>query len=397
MSFISAIEVADLHQETYATILDSLIEWGDKKDFAKKVGISPRFFRYLCDPYNDRHPSRDTAYAIANALPLPTTQKQSLVEHMLLAKDSQRKAHRILRSQLPDRPIEDFLSKLRELNEEATFGSDLEKSERRCRVLQKASSCLVRHLSIGRDPLALMEAALFANDMESILKRQVDALWHAKLARFTGQRANMKELSAKQRSEFIDLRINAARLEAVSYANLGASERAITVCEKTEQLLSREEFKHRADYWKPHLYRDKLKAIREKSRFAISTAESLADEVMRALESDIYLPKESELLSSLIHSSLVRTYVKHGSNRSLKKAKRLLKTKLTRAQDLDYAGPLHRTTLLKTWAQFYWQVGDRQAWRHFVLSALEVATAAGLEDQVQKINSNYGNLLNSKL
>lgn len=389
MSFLSAIEIADLHQQAYIAVLDSLIDWGDKADFAEKVGITPRFFRYLRDPCDNRHPSQETAAAIANALPLPTTQKQAVLEHMILARESQVEANDAIQSQLPDRPIEDLLDELRRLSQEASFASDPEESRKKHRIVHKASDHLLNSATLNPYPLATTELCLIANEAESVLNRHVEALSHAMRARSITERVNLRELSIRQRMTFVDLRINALRLEAVSYSNLDSFKRAISVHERAEQLLATEQFKHRSDFWKPHLYRDKINAIRGMPRFAISTAEGVVHQVNDALETGVYTPKEAELLSFLIHSSLVRTYLKHGSSRSVKKAKHVLNAKLDPNHELEYIGPLHQTLLLRTWARYYGEQGDRQGWQHFISSALETALAAGLQHQVDEIRAEY--------
>lgn len=389
MSFLSAVEKADLHRQTYIAVLDSLVDWGSRADFAEKVGITSRFFRYLRDPYDNRYPSPETAVAIANALPLPSTQKKALLEHMILARESQVEANEVIQSQLPDRPIEDHLDELRRLSQEASFASDPEESRKKHRIVHKASDYLLKSADLRPYPLATIELCLLATEAESVLNRQVEALSHARRARSIAERVNLRELSLQQRSRFIDLKINALRLEAVSYSNLDSFKKAIAVHERTEQLLTTREFEHRSDFWKPHLYRDKINAIKGEPRFAISTAEGLVHQVNDALETGVYAPKESELLSFLIHSSLVRTYLKHGSSRSVKKAKHILNTNLDPTQELEYIGPLHITLLLKTWARYYRDQGDRRGWQHFIGSALETALAAGLQHQVDEIRAEY--------
>lgn len=379
-----------MHRDTYIAVLRGALPYGEKGPFATRVGLTPQYLSYLLDHYDHRVPSPQTATTIAYNLPLPPTQKHALAEHMILASESRQKARCAINLQLFDRPLDDFLQELRALNHLASFASDPRQSRDKYRLLRDATSLFLQSLDMRSSPLAVIELCLMAHEAETVLNRQVDAVYHATTAEFIADElVNLRQLPSSQRSRFLDFRINAPRLRAVSYSNLGWFKGAINYCEKAEELLSLQEFKHRSDFWKPHLYRDKINALRGKPRYALTTAEGLVDQVADALATGVYSPREAELLSFLIHSSLVRTYLKHGTGRSLKKAEHVLNAQLDPTYELEYIGPLHQTTLLRTWASFCQRRGDPTGWQYFINRALETALTAGLRHQADQIHAQH--------
>ncbi len=224
------------------------------------------------------------------------------------------------------------------------------------------------------------------NDIQCVLNRADDALWHAKVAHMLLQ--TLDPSSYRQAREQIDnLLVNAIRSEAVAYHNLKLIRKANDCCDEAERTLA---FKRNSSFWTPHLYRDKISALADKPRFSITDAVVLADQVQDVCEGDTFSSEENELLTILAKHHLARAYLQHGN---LRKAEVILQSELERAMKLTYIGPLHRTLLLRTYARLSWRKGDLSGWKHFISNALELALSAGLSHQLIEMQKEYQDAL----
>jgi tetratricopeptide (TPR) repeat protein len=333
-----------------------------------------------------RTPSPKVAKRIVYALPLSEEQRQSLLEHMVLASERRLRAYNAIRSELPDRPIDDFLSELRQAHQQASFAHDFSLSRAKYRVVREGSGAVLKQLNLDRHPLAFVELCFLRHDAQCVLNRPDDALWYAKLARSVLETLDPSEYR-RHREKIDDLVVNAIRAEAVAYHNLKLFREAYRCCEEAEASPA---IKRHLDFWKPHLYRDKINALVGIPRFAITEAEGLAEQVQTVCEKDIYREEENNLLLFLIRESLARSYIQHGNFR---KAERILQSELERMDRLSYLGPLHRTLLLRTYARLCWKQGDHYGWQHLIHLALVISFEAGLDHQVSEIQTEYGDVL----
>ena len=390
MSFLQVVEEAQLHRETYIGVLDGLLRrQGSKRDLTERVGIAPRYLSYLLDPYGNRIPSRELAECIASSLPMPAEQSQKLLEHMILASEKRVRAQEFAQQGLPSHAVGDWAKAVREAYEQASFSRDPLQSRVKYRLVQEAGSLAIKSLIASRDPLAVVELCLMAHEAACVLNRPVDALWHAKRARFIMEGLDELELDPL-RERVVDQVINSIRAEAVASTNLGLFKQAYACCERAKALLATRRFRHRGEFWIPHLHRDMMKALAGKPRFAISEAVGLANQVESACDKDIYSTSENELLVFLIHSSLARSYTQYGGKRNQKTAESVLRAELDRLGKMARVGSLHRAQLLRSYARLRWEQGDREGWRHFITSVLEIALSAGLEHQIHRLREEYG-------
>jgi len=384
MTVLTLLEEVQLHRKVYITALNGLLKKpGAKRALAQKVGITPQYLSYILDPWNIRTPSPRVAEAIVASLPLPSDQKNALLEHMILANERRAQMHKSIRRELVPDNVYQVLDRLRDAHQQATFSKNHLQARLKYKFVCEISTLLIREVNPRRNPALFVELCFLGHDSGCVLNHQIDALWFAKQARHIMEIIDPYEFH-QSRERFVDFKINAIRAEAVSCYNLGLHRLAHEHCKQAEALLDTGNFRSRSEFWIPHLYRDKLNALAGMSRFVISEAESLADRTKEVCEKDIH-GEEKELLLLLVHSSLARAYITRGGKRNWRKAERVLRVEFERMDKMRRIGPLHRTLLLRTFANLYRAQGDQEGWQHFIRLSIETAIAAGLVHQVQEI------------
>jgi len=397
MSFLTFAQEAQLHRETYIAVLNSFLKTrGSKRELAARVGITPQYLSYLLERWGTRTPSAQLAESIIASLSLSLAQKHALLTHMLLANERRLQARDAIHRRLCDGSVDGLLHELKQERQQASFSHDYPTAKRKYRLVYESGKLLLDKLGTSENPLAFAELCIIVHDASCVLGRKVDALWYAKKAHFILE--NLGIWDNPQEQEVLDLRIESIRSEAVSYHILRLPRQAYDYCEEAEALLETSNFKYRHDFWKPHLYRDKINILSKMPRFAITEAEGLAGQVEAVCDKDVpYTEDEKELLLFLVHSSLSGAYIQRGGKRNWRKADRLLRAEFERMGRMGKIGPLHQTLLLKTYARLRWSQGDQEEWRYFIGFALDVALRAGLEHQISEIRREYGVLVESLL
>lgn len=391
MLFLTLLEEAQFHREVYIAALDGLLrERGDKRALAEAAGITPQYLSYLLADRpgaTRRDPSPAVARRLAEALPLPPYERDLLAGHMALSNrrylEAQRAAQHELRSSALIPPL---VGDLHALYERANFGPAAETHRFAQRFVAQAALTL-EHLFPAADPIAYAHLSLWAHDIEWALHRPTEALWRVKLARQAIEQFTTRRYCDGDRGPG-DVLINAIRNEAVSYHNLGLFARAYRRCRQAEALLAHANAADRA-HWLAHLYRDQLNALIGMPRYTLGEAEYLANGVVHACEADYYADRDKDLLTSLIHASLARAYVRYGGAPSLAKAERLLRYEYERLDRLTHFGPLHRVQVLRAHADLCWARRDRSGWAYWAGTALQTASAAGLAHQVYEIQREF--------
>jgi hypothetical protein len=288
-----------------------------------------------------------------------------------------------------ERPVEELLAELREGHQQATFAHDPSTARIKYRVVRDGSGALLKRVNPSREPLAFVELCLLRHDTQSVLNGLVDALWHARIARTVLEDLRPNDFR-EDRERLGDFMVNAIRSEAVSYHNLGLAREAYRQCQEAEVAPA---IRQRLSFWRAHIFRDKMNALANMPRFAISEAEGLAQQAEDACERGAHRKEERDVLVLLIRESLSRCYIRHGSARSLRKAGAKLESLVEEAETLAYVGPLHRTLVWRSHARLCWQRGDQKGWQDSVRHALDVAREAGLDHQVSYIAKEYGQAL----
>ncbi len=387
MSILDSIHQAQLHREVYIAILNSTLqEPGSKRGLAQHIGISQQYLSYLLNPetddlYNSRIPSSKVAGKIANALPLEHEQREHLLEHMYLARDCTSHITQTLRSELLARPIEHFLKELRDADQEANFATDPRISRTKYLMIRDTCKVLLQHPILYTSPLNTVEVCLLLHDVQCILNRTEDALYHAKLARAIMDSLSRNDYS-RERERFDSYHIEGFRAEARAYSDLRLYQEAYDTCLEAE---ASDAMRYQSETCIPQLYRDKLQALCRKPRFALSEAEGLVAKVRAICDS-----ANNDLAPRwlfMTNQYLARAYLNH---HNIKKAKKLLTHLFQQINTIPHLGPLHQTMFLKTYAQFRWEEGDSTEWEYFLKLALTSAMDAGLAHQISDIRRTYG-------
>jgi hypothetical protein len=389
MGILDSIHEAQLHREVYVAVLNSTLqEPGSKRHLAEHIEVSQQYLSYLLNPETDdsssfRIPSSKVAEKIANALPLEQEQREHLLNHMYLARDSTSQITQTLHSELLARPIEDILAELRNAQQQANFALDPHISKMKHLVVRDICKMLLAYPVLYTYPLSTVEVCMILHDAQCILNRTEDALYHAKLAHAIMDSLSRNDYRDKER--FDSYQIEVIRAEARAYSDLRLYREAYDKCLQAE---ASDAVRYQSEACLPQLYRDKLQALCRKPRFALSEAEGLAANVRAICDS-----ATNELAPRWLFMAdqyLVRAYLKH---QNMKKARRLLNGLFDRINTTSHLGPLHHTMFLKTYANFCWEEGDYLEWEYFLKRALTNAVDAGLAHQISDIKRTYGSTI----
>ena len=285
-------------------------------------------------------------------------------------------------------PIGEALERLRAAHWAATYAAAPEEARAQYRLLHDLATALLRQEELRRQPLVLVETCLLLHDVESVLDRPSDALYHARLAGAVVRGLDPRDYR-RSRVRFDHLAVNVPYAEAVTLTALGMPRQAVERLEAAQAAAS--ERTTAATFWLPHLYRRRLTALGGQARFSVYQAEEWADRARAACErrNDPLDPQ----VNLLIDASLARIYLRYGSRLSLRKASRLLRPGVEALQHVPYLGPVRRLTVLTTFAQICWREQRRDEWAQYARQALSLAAAAGLESQVGTLWREYGDAL----
>jgi len=230
------------------------------------------------------------------------------------------------------------------------------------------------------------------HDVESVLDRHGDALYHARLAGTVMGRLERLDYR-RGRDHFDHVAVNVRYAEAVTLITLGLPRPATD--RVNAALADATAMQTAGTFWLPHLYRHRLEAFGSQARFSLYQADEWATRAKHACERrrDPLDPQ----VNVLIDMSLARVYLRYdrqdGSQRALGKAYRLLRPAVESLQEVSYLGPIQRLSILTTFARICWRKQEHDAWSHYIQEALALALAAGLQHQVRKIWEEYGEAL----
>jgi len=369
----------DAARSVVITVLDGALRHGTSKaHFAQLVGITPQFISQIIG--GSRMPSLKTAMTMA----------ASLSETRCLdAYESERWLHYVdvywalhqgreieIAGQAQDSP-DHLVAVLRDLHGGATHNANAAESARAYRAAADIGTTAVRWM--GSDPSTLhsAESHLILHDVFSVLGRHADALWASNRCTLLCDLADRSALR-EELPRLEALSMNARRSTVVTLNNLGLWKRAYDLSLSHE---AEPAFRHTPEFWKPHVFRDRLSSLARLPRFAISEAEGLADQVLRICDSRG--AAQDQLLALMISRTLARALT--AANRS-DKAKRVLDRWVDGLDKLPYAGPLHKVQFLRAYATCLWKLGDRDGWQTHANQALMLAATAGLTHQHGEIS-----------
>mgnify|MGYP001197184486 CR=1 FL=1 len=372
-----------LHKQVYIDMLRGILSThGIKQAIAAAADISPVYLSNILDM--DHHPpSMDVAARIIAALPVDTTVRRTLEEHISLARQYRSSMDDQMRYAARYEMFEELLLDVQRLHDQSTFGSTSAQTKRAYYALAEQSRHLLSQVNPARYPNTYVRICMLGQDALSVLNRHSDALWFGLRARDVIERTNPAKQS---RENFEYLQVNTYYALSVAYRNLNLHQQAREICHQTIALLKPDPGLSR--FWLPHVLRDEIKALAHLRRFAISEAEGLYSQARAML--DWRNGPDDHLLDILLQQALAEAYVGHGTTRSLKKADDVLSWQIDTLPQRASVGPIHTTILLKTFAHLRWKQGSHEEWRYFVDQALDIADKAGLQHQADQIQRQYG-------
>jgi len=372
-----------LHRQVVVDVLRGILSThGMKQAVAAAADISPVYLSNILDM--DHHPpSMEVARRIIAALPVDTTVRRTLEEHMSLARQYRSSVDDQMSYAARYEAANDMLHDVQRLYDQSTFGSTPTQTKHAYFALAEQSRDLLKRVNPARYPNTYVRICVLGQDALSVLNRHSDALWFALRARDVIERTNPAKQS---REEFEYLQVNVYYALSVTYRNLNLHQQARDICHQTMALLKPDPQLSR--FWLPHVLRDEIKALAHLRRFAISEAEGLYFQARAMLDGRD--GPDDHLLDILLQQALAEAYVGHGTTRSLKKADDVLSWQMDTLPQRAQLGPIHTTILLKTVAHLRWKQGTHEEWRYFVDQALDMADRAGLQHQADKIHRQYG-------
>jgi len=269
---------------------------------------------------------------------------------------------------------------LRVTHREANFTQDPHMARMKYLVVRDACKMVLAHPVLYTYPLNTVEVCMLLHDVQCLLNRTEDALYHAKLAHAIMDGLSRNDYRDKER--FDSYQIEVIRAESRAYSDLRLYREAYDKCLEAE---ASDAARYQSEACMPQLYRDKLQALCRKPRFALSEAEGLAANVRAICDAST-----NELAPRWLFMTdqyLARAYLKH---QNMKKTRRLLIGLFDHINTIPHLGPLHHTMLLKTYASLRWEEGDYLEWEYFLKRALTFAVDAGLAHQISDIKRTYG-------
>jgi tetratricopeptide (TPR) repeat protein len=382
MSLIDRIKETEIHRATYIAILDSVLtSWGDKRRFAEKIGLAPESLSRIM-AITGRTPSRLEAEKIAQGIPLPAEQRWDLLQHMMSAREE----GAVVRKSVRQYSVHDkeWLSRysvgeLIRAHWLASYSQHPHETRLYFNALFKLSDILAREFYSLEMWLAAAEAHILANDALGVLNRPGGALYHAQRARTILEHISDpnalliyympsdRQLDVEYQLDFHDLEINAWRIEAVSYNQLGLYTNADINIKKVEESQA---MKRKPDVWLSHLLRNKLDTLGNLRLVLEDDLEACAQEGY-----PLHEKQNNQLGLLLINISLAKGLIRR---ENYGRAIELLNKELSKLnQSPEISGQMPKAMLLRSLAYAHYQQGNIDEWKDFVRQALILAHRGG--------------------
>jgi hypothetical protein len=389
MSLIHYYDQADIHRQVCVAILDSFLPHGDKTKFSKDVGITAQWFSYIREKKSLSMPSTETAKLMAKHLPAPDYYKESLYDHICEARAAYEKATKEVK--WTNKPSEEIAIHAQELSAAHsqtlfTTGLPLTEVKRSLLKVMELGEALINNLNWKLAPLQYMRMMVPVIHTAYSVDKASSGLYWAILGLKIAEAYDIEVLNAADdRKELADLRYEFARNIATGYSNLNLPKEAMNAINYAEPLIPQ----FNREGYIADLNRNRSNILAKSIRFNISDAEYLTDECI-----EVYERRSHGLNILLSREAKARAYIAHGigqkSNRSLRKAEKVLRDTYPLLDKIPMVGAMHRVIVTKTVAKLHKAQGNRLEHEKLTEQLLNMAREAGLYHQYRTIMQESG-------
>jgi len=388
---------AAAHRAAVAVLLHRHLPYGRLEHVAREVGISREYLaRILSDkPYGygsgRLEPLRSALAAqLAAALGLDANERDQLLEHAELSHTSQTKAHNAMHEALAHHELDGLVPALLTLHASANHASNPAVAAHLYTSAYTMAKQLMASLPRRDYPLECAQVCLVLNDLEAVLNRNVEGIYHARLATDWAIGSGTKE-STLLGKDADELWGNALVAEAVSLHNLGLDGKARVI-------LSRSVFTERGNPWAGEAALNLLKYIAFAQKTSLRHVDKLADHYQETL---VKLGSKTDPATTRLAfaEAKLRAYLACASAKAkLKKAEAELEQCLADTipnaseesrvlQYISQTGALRAVIFLNTYGQLLQARGDTKHAEKIQAEAESRAQRAGLAHQLARISA----------
>jgi hypothetical protein len=388
---------AAAHRAAVAALLQRHLPYGRLEHVAREVGKSREYLaRILSDkPYGygsgRLEPLRSALAAqLADALGLDANERDQLLEHAELSHTSQTKAHNAMQEALAHHELDVLLPALLTLHASANHASNPAVASDLYTSAYTMTKQLMASLPRHDYPLEFAQVCLVLNDLEAVLNRNVEGIYHARLATDWAIGGGTQE-STLLGKDADDLWGNALVAEAVSLHNLGLDGKARVI-------LSLPVFTKRSNPWAGEAALHLLKCIAFAQKTSLRQVDKLVDHHQETL---VQLGSKTDPATTRLAfaEAKLRAYLACASTKtSLKKAEAELEQCLAETAPsaseasrvfafIRQTGALRSVIFLNTYGQLLQARGDSKQAEKIQREAESRAKRAGLAHQLARMRT----------
>ncbi len=412
---LDKIDATQVHRETYIAVINGMLrKRGDKQTLADKAGMKAEHLSNMLNPGLTadsyiRTPGPKLAERIVALLPVDLEVRQSLREHLYFAWAGERETLTSYSRQrmLSYYAIRDIVGDLGRAHVEATHTADPRLAKHNYRVISHACKLILERIDpdpervgsadpdFDANPLEFVQVCLFLHDVQCVLNRADDALFHAKVAAQIMEACDRDKFST--RIDYFDhLKVNTLVAESLAYRNLKLLKQADEASRKAEELIQ-ELGSTSAEFWLPHVYMHRLKAVIQRSRFTLGDVDGLLMQIDKAYGRRPYdfQPRWQEQLAEARARGYLQYGIRCGTGHSIKTAARILQktAESIERNETPQLGAVLRSRIARTYAETLWHQKEFEGWKLYIQLSLSIALNAGLDHQLAEANQEYGSAI----
>lgn len=371
MNFINLIEEAQLHREVYAAIMRSALPHGEVIKLAKKVGKSREYIECILN--TSREPSGLIAEKIASVLPLEQEQRKSLIEHMMLSKESNLRSFQVMRKEFSPEWLDEQLEVVKNRFIDAAHAGKVDLVEGKYTFVRDTIHTLLTGMTLKNTPvLTFVDTCMLLHNVQCVLDRPDEALFYAKLASSILDSQDIPS-NSRDKEGYHFYRVEAARAEALAYHNLELDDYAYRI--NQERTLSVLQDAEDAGIYFPvcelNIYVNLTRAYSKTLRPALYKIEQFTDQALKACDN---FARKDALTANywefVIRRSLGSAYLDHNN---LKKAQRIFVPLIERLNTQTNISMYHQVSSLYLYADICLRMGKKDEFSFYIKEAIEKA------------------------